>query len=346
MNWRSVWLCGVLVILAAPAAAQHVASLSKDELLHFFTSETVLPLAAAKVSEIAPARPNAAAGTVKIVQGTLLIMPQGGAEGYRLQHDLPPVPVYEGDMLLTGKDSRALLLLHDGSSLLLAAQSKILLEQAPIHSGGDADTRFQLLMGKVRAVVSRLLGDRSFRIKTPTAIAGVRGTDFALAVGAAPDSPSRLLTALTTGNNSSVMLKGETGGRVKIGSLSAASAAAGQPASQPLSLGPAARQVLRDLAPELERAAADNAAEKLTETFWGNEQSCGLERAVRNAVNNGAAPAEILAVLVRKGDQEKIWAGLNALRCAGVDRMSVRNAAQLFGIAWNDAGRGRCRAAW
>ncbi len=96
------------------------------------------------------------------------------------------------------------------------------------------------------------------------------------------------------------MLKGETGGRVKIGSLSAASAAAGQPASQPLSL----------LAQPHGRCCA------ILPRNWRGPQ--------RNAVNNGAAPAEILAVLVRKGDQEKIWAGLKALRGTGVDRMSVR----------------------
>ncbi|WP_417910031.1 FecR family protein [Candidatus Electronema sp. PJ] len=329
---------GILVcflLLCSPSAGRATAlQLSEQELLDFFKTETVLPESADAAQGRAQGR-GAEAGKVQVMQGTMLVIPQGGSGAYQLQQCLPSVPVYNGDTLITAKDTRAKLLMKDKSILILAAQSKMVIDQAAYSSDEDhRDTQLQLLLGKLRAVVSKMTGDSSFRIKTPTAVAGVRGTDFALAVGPSPHSSTSLMTALVTGGgNSTVVLTGTAGGAVTVGPMSAASAAADQQASPSFQLGQTAWHVLHRIAPEFDQAAAWQQA------FLKHEEQCGLNWAVKNALAKGAAPVEILAFIVSKENKLKIRPGLKALYCAGTDRKLVQNAADMLGIAGAETSR-------
>jgi hypothetical protein len=96
-------------------------------------------------------------------------------------------PVSLGDAVRTLRGGRAEIRFRDETVLQLAQESRISIDEYSF-SGGEtrASGRLSLFRGKLRAVVSKVkasvvpasLTDTGFSIKTPTAIAGVRGTDF------------------------------------------------------------------------------------------------------------------------------------------------------------------------
>ncbi|MBT0664457.1 FecR domain-containing protein [Geobacter pelophilus] len=117
-------------------------------------------------------------GRFSIIEGSVDLM-RGGA--------LPAVPVKTGDQVQTGdfirtkSNARAEVTFNDGNILKIAQRSRV--DVAEYRSAGSGDSRkFNLPRGKVQAVVTKggtgeNKGSR-FEIRTPNAVAGVRGTDF------------------------------------------------------------------------------------------------------------------------------------------------------------------------
>jgi hypothetical protein len=106
------------------------------------------------------------------LSGTLDVHgPDGGKLSVKRDTPLP-----EGTTIETGRESKILLRLDDGSEVLLVSQSSLLLQREYQQSGTSL---FQLLLGRLRAVVTkRYTGTPSFQLGTPTAIVAVRGTRF------------------------------------------------------------------------------------------------------------------------------------------------------------------------
>lgn len=83
----------------------------------------------------------------------------------------------DGDAVKTGSDGRAQLLFSDGTKLMLGNDTEIEITKFLVK-GRNRAAVFSLSTGKVRAVVRKFSGKSDVRVKTPTAVAGVRGTDF------------------------------------------------------------------------------------------------------------------------------------------------------------------------
>lgn len=83
-----------------------------------------------------------------------------------------------GDHVRTAAASRAKLLFQDDSVLTLGESAELVVDESV--AGGAPTTSFSLLLGKMRAVVNERYSasGAKFEVKTPTAIAGVRGTSF------------------------------------------------------------------------------------------------------------------------------------------------------------------------
>ncbi len=75
------------------------------------------------------------------------------------------------DRIRTGKQSVARIKMEDGTKVLLLQNS-----QAEIENLSSVERTIKLLKGRVRAVVTKIKGARSFSIKTPIGVASVRGT--------------------------------------------------------------------------------------------------------------------------------------------------------------------------
>jgi len=86
----------------------------------------------------------------------------------------------ENDELKTDAGSSAIIKMDDGSMAKIGPLAKMKMEQLS-KSGKDNNTSLDVSIGKSWNRVNKI-GDSSFNVKTPTAVAGVRGTFFSAEV--------------------------------------------------------------------------------------------------------------------------------------------------------------------
>lgn len=95
--------------------------------------------------------------------------------------------VSEGDIVRTKSASFAEITFNDGTVLKLTESTRLEIKEYLLSGNKRQNGALKLLRGKVRATVSKGLGrvipiiysgPSTFRIETPTAVAGVKGTDF------------------------------------------------------------------------------------------------------------------------------------------------------------------------
>lgn len=125
------------------------------------------------------------AGIFKKVQGAVVIRPVNtGASAKAATR-----PVASGDALNTGervhagKDAGASFTLSDGTELMLGARSSALVREYAFNSTTqEGNILIEFLGGQLR-VISGLISKKnpeSLKVQTPSAVVGVRGTDFVL----------------------------------------------------------------------------------------------------------------------------------------------------------------------
>lgn len=89
-------------------------------------------------------------------------------------------PVYWNDLLRSGRLGRARVALNDGSLLSLGSESSLRVLQ---HDAAAQQTVLDLAAGRMRGQVMKLTRPGAkFEIRTPSAVAGLVGTDFYLCV--------------------------------------------------------------------------------------------------------------------------------------------------------------------
>lgn len=142
---------------------------------------TAVVVAFALLPGIAPAEP---VGTFTRIEGSVDILRPSELSALK-----PTVgdPVSMGDAIRTKRNGKAEIKFRDETVIQLAPETRITIDE---YSFRGTDTRERgllgLLRGKVRAIVSKVKGavmpvsrsDASFNIKTPTAIAGVKGSQL------------------------------------------------------------------------------------------------------------------------------------------------------------------------
>ncbi|MCI5124427.1 MAG: hypothetical protein D3925_08120, partial [Candidatus Electrothrix sp. AR5] len=215
--------CFLLSPLVAQANEGEMSLLEFIEKEHI-PSEKLLPVDIIVTEGFEPGT-GLSVGEVQEAHGTVFVIHKGGSKAYRLQEKKP---IFRGDTLITEHASGVTLLLVDKSALTLAGRSKMLIDRSFYRVDSRTEkrnTKLQLLFGRVRSFVSGITGNSDYTVTTPTAVAGVRGTDFVLVVGPVGRKPSEcemfsqprssvsaseseevvtsLMTALVTGENSS-----------------------------------------------------------------------------------------------------------------------------------------------
>lgn len=86
-----------------------------------------------------------------------------------------------GDDVVTLANSRLRLKCRDGSSLVLAANSRLRIEAFEVNGTQRVEARFNLQLGLIGQKVASGGG---WNVRTPSAVTAVRGTEFAIEVGA------------------------------------------------------------------------------------------------------------------------------------------------------------------
>jgi hypothetical protein len=106
------------------------------------------------------------------------VFPGGKEDGMPATTDMPVDP---GDRIETGDKSRIEIALASKSVFAIGPNSSFTLD-APEEQDGSWVTGLTLSLGSFMAKVKRLAGENSIEIRTPTAVAAVRGTEFGLDV--------------------------------------------------------------------------------------------------------------------------------------------------------------------
>lgn len=128
-------------------------------------------------SDPADYRPSTPVALLSYCENTVSLFQDGREYTAETGMDLTP-----GTSLKTGEDSMAELILLNGSVLKIGENSRFSLDRVPGPAGKAQDTRISLASGKIRALVADLsTSGGGFDIITPTAVLGVRGTDFIIA---------------------------------------------------------------------------------------------------------------------------------------------------------------------
>ena len=144
--------------------------------LEKLSSETLLPKDLV-IEESFPPGNGLSVGLVQVVEGQVVIMHADMLRGYLAEKDLP---LFQGDIIVTLKDGRAKLAMNDGSILSLARETRMVINQSVYDKKKKRRFSFFKLVGKTRFWVKKLvdLKQSDVKIKTQTAVVGVRGSDF------------------------------------------------------------------------------------------------------------------------------------------------------------------------
>ena len=119
-----------------------------------------------------------AQGVFTVVKGKVTILRAGKSKERKVRVG---TKVYPQDTITADKDSRAKVVMTDKNILNISPESKIAIEA---YENDPANKKkkvmLNLVYGKLRSTVNQKYDEKKnvYRVKTPSAVAGVRGTDF------------------------------------------------------------------------------------------------------------------------------------------------------------------------
>ncbi|HEC12200.1 MAG TPA: hypothetical protein ENI80_02970, partial [Acidiferrobacteraceae bacterium] len=91
-------------------------------------------------------------------------------------------PIYKGDTLITAKDSFAVIAFRDDTRITLQPGTEFVVQDYRYQAGqaGVSNALFNLIKGGLRAVTGAIgkLNPSGFKVRSPTATIGIRGTGF------------------------------------------------------------------------------------------------------------------------------------------------------------------------
>jgi hypothetical protein len=116
-------------------------------------------------------------GVMRVVKGEVTVLQ--ASDGKEIKAKIGQ-KVFPKDTITAGKDSRAKVVMVDNNEINISPDSKIQIQSYEYKPTEDKkNVLIDVMYGKVRAKVNQKYeGDNKFQVKTPSAVAGVRGTDF------------------------------------------------------------------------------------------------------------------------------------------------------------------------
>jgi hypothetical protein len=106
--------------------------------------------------------------------------------------------VLRNDSIVTGPRGRVKIVMGDGSKVYIGAKSRVSLRKYSLRGSKLLSASIHMLWGKARFFVNKLKTRGSFfRVRTPTAVLGVRGTKFLVLVPPTPELLNRAFDNIT-----------------------------------------------------------------------------------------------------------------------------------------------------
>ena len=117
-------------------------------------------------------------GKVEVVRGKVVIMHADKERGYYAKRGLP---LYKGDIIVTLSDGRIKMKLKDESVITMVSNTRLTISKSIFNRAKRRFVSFlKMSIGKARFLVRKVrnMQHPEYRVKTPTAVVGVRGSDF------------------------------------------------------------------------------------------------------------------------------------------------------------------------
>ena len=111
-------------------------------------------------------------GELEVARGRVKIWRQGGA--VMVREGDPRAPLFQGDLLRSGKGARAEVYLREGKDTVSMYSATVF----RIAEASNKGTRIGLGIGKAFVKVLSAFSQGRFKLQTPTAVIGVKGTEF------------------------------------------------------------------------------------------------------------------------------------------------------------------------
>jgi len=139
------------------------------------TLRTLIALAALLLYGAAWGQPASPAGKIDLLGGDVRLLQAGRL----VRAAQVGEAVYEGDTLITGKDSEAHVTMQDSGFLALRPNTTLQIVAYTADGGDDDKGVFKLLAGGLRSITGWIgkFNRKSYTLRTPTATIGIRGTD-------------------------------------------------------------------------------------------------------------------------------------------------------------------------
>jgi hypothetical protein len=134
----------------------------------------LVPLVSASLLLIVGTVAGAQDGRIEYVEGDVWIE----TDGRRAVADFG-MELSEGDLVVTGTDGVAVVTVTEGSQIKLRENTVVAIDTRT--TSGSVDLRQGGIFARVRQAATG--ESRSFSVRTPTVVAGVRGTEFFVAYG-------------------------------------------------------------------------------------------------------------------------------------------------------------------
>jgi len=143
------------------------------KMIKFYASFVLV--AALSVSSLAMAQDSS--GMVVASRGEVIALSNGGSRELK-QGDF----IYVNDEILTSGRSFAVLQFTDGAKVTVRPDSTLIIEQY-LYAGTDDDAAtLNLVSGGLRVITGAMAktNPENYKVKTPVALMGVRGTEFSI----------------------------------------------------------------------------------------------------------------------------------------------------------------------
>jgi hypothetical protein len=127
------------------------------------------------ISQVSADVADAPAGKIDLIGGEVSIIPKGKTARRAAVGD----GVNEGDTLVTGKDSEMHVTMQDSGFIALRPSTTLKIDSYKADGGDDDNGVFRLVVGGLRSITGWIgkFNQRSYKVRTPTATIGIRGTD-------------------------------------------------------------------------------------------------------------------------------------------------------------------------
>lgn len=132
-------------------------------------------------------------GVLRVVKGDVQI--KSAKSGQTVKARLGE-KVFPKDVIVTAKEARAKIVMVDNNEINVSPDSQVEIQNYEFNpEQGKKDVLLNVIYGKVRSKVEQKYDGKTtkFQIKTPSAVAGVRGTDFLMSFNQA-DRQSQVVT--------------------------------------------------------------------------------------------------------------------------------------------------------